>query len=156
MEENGIIMEEFNNNNIYDDMDSLIECLLEGKDDKEIYMIKEEINKIKSDSTKINPEKFEKDDDLNGHIDFIFSCSNIRARNYKIKEIDRQKLKMIAGKYVPSMAITTAAINGIIILQLYTLNQTNKIKYFRNCYINLAINRFIMKLPVEVIKHKDK
>ena len=34
-------------------------------------MIKEEINKFNIDSTKLNPEKFEKDDDLNGHIDFI-------------------------------------------------------------------------------------
>ena len=54
------------------------------------------------------------------------------------------------------MATTTAAITRNVCLQLYILNQTNKIKYFRNCYINLAINRFIMKLPVEVIKHKDK
>ena len=119
-------------------------------------MIKEEINKFNIDSTKLNPEKFEKDDDLNGHIDFIFSCSNLRARNYNIKEIDRQKLKMIAGKIIPNISTTTAAITGIVCLQIYTLNQTNKINYFRNCYINLAINRFIMTLPAEQIKHKDK
>ena len=33
------------------------------------------------DPTKINPEEFEKDHDDNGHIDFIHSPADIRARN---------------------------------------------------------------------------
>ena len=133
-----------------------MESLLQGKEDKEINLIKEELNRININSTKINPEKFEKDDDNNGHIDFIYSSSNIRARNYNIKEMEKQKIKMIAGRIVPAMATTTAAITGIVCLQLYTLNQTNKINYFRNCYLNLAINRFIMTLPSPQIKHVDK
>ena len=70
--------------------------------------------------------------------------------------MEKQKIKMIAGRIVPAMATTTAAITGIVCLQLYTLNQTNKINYFRNCYLNLAINRFIMTLPAPQIKHVDK
>ena len=140
----------------YDNIEELIECMLEGTDDKEIKKIKDEINKITIDTTKINPEKFDKDNDLKGHIDFIFSCSTIRARNYNIKEIDKQKLKMIAGKIVPSLATTTAAITGIVCLQLYTLIQTNQINYFKNCYLNLAINRFLMTKPSEKIKYIDK
>lgn len=54
------------------------------------------------------------------------------------------------------ISTTTASITGIVCLQLYTLNQTNKINYFRNCYLNLAINRFIMTLPSQQIKHVDK
>jgi len=63
---------------------------------------------------------------------------------------------MIAGKIVPAMATTTTAITGIVCLQLHTLTQTNQIKYFRNCYLNLAVNRFIMILPTPKIEHKDK
>ena len=37
----------------------------------------------------LNAAEFEKDDDSNFHIDFINSCSNLRARNYKITESDR-------------------------------------------------------------------
>ena len=98
-----------------------MENLLNKTDEKEIELIKNEINKIKLDFNKTNPEKFEKDDDKNYHIDFIFACSNIRARNYNLKEIDKLKLKMIAGRITPALAITTAAITGIVCLQLYTL-----------------------------------
>ena len=118
-------------------------------------MIKNEINKIKLDFNKTNPEKFEKDDDKNGHIDFIFACSNIRARNYNLKEIDKLKLKMIAGRITPALAITTAAITEIVCLQLYTLYRTNNINFLRNCFFNLAINRFIMTLPAKETKHTN-
>lgn len=62
---------------------------------------------------------------------------------------------MIAGRIVSAMATTMATITGIVCLQLFTLNQTNKINYFRN-YLNLANNRFIMTLPSPQIKHVDK
>jgi len=143
------------NTNTIDDIELLMESLIQGKEDKEINLIKEELNKININSTKINSVKFEKDDDNNGHIDFIYSSSNIRARNYNIKEMEKQKIKMIAGRIVSAMATTLATITGIVCLQLYTLNQTNKINYFRN-YLNLAINRFIMTLSSPQIKHVDK
>ena len=96
-----------------------MEKLLKGTENEEINSIKQEIEGINIDCRKINPEKFEKDDDLNGHVDFIYSFSNIRARNYNIKEIEKQKLKMIAGRFFPAMATTTAAITGIACLQIY-------------------------------------
>lgn len=55
--------------------------------------MKKKIDKIKIDSIKINLVMFEKIDDSNGHIDFIFSCSNNKARNYNIKEIEDKILK---------------------------------------------------------------
>ena len=33
-------------------------------------------------------ENLETDDDSNGHIDFIHAFSNLRAKNYNIKESD--------------------------------------------------------------------
>ena len=113
-------------------------------------------DKKKADPDKIHPEDFEKDDDSNGHIDFIHACSNLRAQNYKIQECDRQKTKMIAGKIIPAIATTTAAITGIVSLQLYTLYQTNKIDFLRDCYLNLAINSIFMSEPKPAIQMKDK
>jgi len=63
---------------------------------------------------------------------------------------------MIAGKIIPAIATTTAAITGIVSLQLYTLYQTNKIDFLRDCYLNLGINSMIMSEPREAIKNKDK
>ena len=113
-------------------------------------------DKKKADPDKLVPEDFEKDDDSNGHIDFIHACSNLRAQNYKINECDRQKTKMIAGKIIPAIATTTAAITGIVSLQLYTLYQTNKIDFLRDCYMNLAINSIFMSEPKPAIQMKDK
>ena len=113
-------------------------------------------DKKKADPDKLHPEDFEKDDDTNGHIDFIHACSNLRAKNYKIQECDRQKTKMIAGKIIPAIATTTASITGIVSLQLYTLYQTNKIDFLRDCYLNLAINSIFMSEPKPAIQMQDK
>ena len=62
---------------------------------------------------------------------------------------------MIAGRITPALAITTAAITEIVCLQLYTLYRTNNINFLRNCFFNLAINRYIMMLPAKEIKHAN-
>lgn len=58
--------------------------------------------------------EFEKDDDTNFHIDFITAVANLRARNYKIEEASRHKVKMIAGKIIPAIATTTAMVVGAV------------------------------------------
>jgi len=130
-----------------------------GQDDDELISslsqeMQQYIGKIAHDA--ILPPEFEKDDDTNFHIDNIYAASNLRARNYRINEADRQKIKMIAGKIIPAIATTTAAITGLVALQLYTLLQTNDITFMRGCYMNLAVNLFVLTEPAEKIKHKDK
>lgn len=110
----------------------------------------------KHDPSIFKPHEFEKDDDTNNHIDFIHAASNLRARNYRISECDRQKTKMIAGKIVPAIATTTAAITGLVALQLYTLLQTNDISLMRGTYMNLAVNLFVLTEPAPKIEHQDK
>lgn len=67
----------------------------------------------------INMVEFEKDDDSNGHIDFITAVANLRARNYEIKEAPRHQIKLIAGKIIPAIATTTAMVVGACGLELY-------------------------------------
>uniref|UniRef100_A0A8C7JL90 Ubiquitin-like modifier-activating enzyme 6 n=1 Tax=Oncorhynchus kisutch TaxID=8019 RepID=A0A8C7JL90_ONCKI len=57
---------------------------------------------------RMSPRLFEKDDDLNGHMDFVASASSLRARMYSIEVADRLKTKRIAGKIIPAIATATA------------------------------------------------
>jgi ubiquitin-activating enzyme E1 len=108
------------------------------------------------DANSLKPEEFEKDDDENGHIDFITAASNLRARNYRIAEADTHKTKMIAGKIIPAIATTTAAITGLVALQIYVVLQTNKIEFMRNAFLNLAVSLFVLTEPAEKIQQTDK
>ena len=51
---------------------------------------------------------------------------------------------MIAGRIIPAIATTTAAITGLVCLQMYTLLQTDDITYLRGGNINLAISMFLL------------
>jgi len=58
-------------------------------------------------------EEFEKDNDQNQHIDFIWAMANIRASNYKLQPMDWMTVKIKAGRIIPALATTTAAIAGL-------------------------------------------
>jgi len=104
----------------------------------------------------IKLQEFEKDDDKNGHIDFIYAASNLAAEIYKIEKCDKIKTKLIAGKIIPAVASTTAAIVGLVSLQLYTLCQTTDIKYLRNSYINLSLNSITFQSPSKFEENKEE
>jgi hypothetical protein len=57
---------------------------------------------------------FEKDDSSNYHIEFMGGVSNLRARNYRIDEVDNFRVKLIAGKIIPAIATTTAMVVGAV------------------------------------------
>ena len=123
------------------------------------YNILEELEKIdekKYNVEQINPEKFEKDHDENGHIDFIHLSSLFRAKNYNIQPCERNKTKMISGKIIPTILTSTASIAGIASLQIFTLLQTHDINYLRKCFFNLGRLEFIIVNPSKPIYKKDK
>jgi len=103
-----------------------------------------------------NPAEFEKDDDSNGHIDFVTAASNLRARNYKIKEATRHQVKMIAGKIVPAIATTTCMITGLVCVEMYKVLKGADCNGTLNSYVNLAVNVYSMANPQPPKKNCSK
>ncbi|GFO14677.1 ubiquitin-like modifier-activating enzyme 6 [Plakobranchus ocellatus] len=103
-------------------------------------------------SSPLNPLDFEKDDDSNGHIDFIASTTNLRAQMYSIDQGDRLKIKKIAGRIVPAIATTTAAVSGLVTIEMIKVLCKAPLEQLRNCFLNLALPFILLSEPGPVQK----
>ncbi|XP_073325275.1 ubiquitin-like modifier-activating enzyme 1 [Pagrus major] len=103
---------------------------------------------LKSSAVQMYPVDFEKDDDSNFHMDYIVAASNLRAENYDIPAADRHQSKLIAGRIIPAIATTTAAVAGLMCLELYKLVQGHqKISSYRTSYFMLSVQYFVWAQP---------
>ncbi|XP_076027230.1 ubiquitin-like modifier-activating enzyme 6 [Genypterus blacodes] len=98
----------------------------------------------------MNLLQFEKDDDSNGHMDYVTSASALRARMYSIEPADRLKTKRIAGKIIPAIATATAAVAGLVSLELIKVVEGCEFEAFKNCFFNLAIPVMVLSEPAAV------
>ncbi|XP_026542299.1 ubiquitin-like modifier-activating enzyme 6 [Notechis scutatus] len=96
-------------------------------------------NKATKSDLQMKELNFEKDDDSNGHVDFITAASNLRAKMYNIEPADRLKTKRIAGKIIPAIATSTAAVSGLVALELIKVVGACPFQAYKNCFFNLAI-----------------
>ena len=107
-------------------------------------------NLIKNKQIKINifPEYFNKDnDDTNYHIYFIQACSNLRANNYNIDEIDYNQTLMKVGNIIAAVPTSTSSVAGFLCLQIYALLQTNDIDYLKDCIMDLSAKELFISNP---------
>ncbi|XP_031723484.1 ubiquitin-like modifier-activating enzyme 1 [Anarrhichthys ocellatus] len=105
---------------------------------------------LKSSSMQMYPIDFEKDDDSNFHMDYIVAASNLRAENYVIPAADRHESKRIAGRIIPAIATTTAAVAGLMCLELYKLVQGHqKICSYRTAYMYLPVTHIVFCQPTQ-------
>ncbi|KAL2090928.1 hypothetical protein ACEWY4_013191 [Coilia grayii] len=99
---------------------------------------------------RMHPLEFEKDDDSNFHMDYVVAASNLRAENYDIPPADRLKSKLIAGRIIPAIATTTAAIAGLMCVELYKLVWGRMQPHaHRSAFINLAVQLCVMSVPAK-------
>lgn len=93
-------------------------------------------------SERLEEADFEKDDDFNFHIEFITQCANLRADNYHIANSDFQKVKLVAGRIIPAIATTTAAVCGLVMLELFKLVLEKDTAAFRIRQVGLGGNTY--------------
>ncbi|XP_071359280.1 ubiquitin-like modifier-activating enzyme 6 [Trachinotus anak] len=105
---------------------------------------------VTPESLQMNPLQFEKDDDSNGHMDFVASASSLRARMYSIEPADRLKTKRIAGKIIPAIATATAAVAGLVAIELIKVVGGYGFDSFKNCFFNLALPVVVLTEPAPV------
>uniref|UniRef100_A0A8B9MH24 E1 ubiquitin-activating enzyme n=1 Tax=Accipiter nisus TaxID=211598 RepID=A0A8B9MH24_9AVES len=108
-------------------------------------------NEALENDLQMKPISFEKDDDSNGHIDFITAASNLRAKMYNIEPADRFKTKRIAGKIIPAIATATAAVSGLVALELIKVVGGYPADAYKNCFLNLAIPIMVFTETLRII-----
>lgn len=99
-------------------------------------------------------DEFEKDNDANFHIDFMYSMGNCRASCYKLEPMDWITVKLKAGRIVPALATTTASISGLQTLELVKILKGCKKDIHRNIFMNLAVPMMQASEPGDLAKTK--
>ena len=129
----------------------------------EIMKLIDEVNSLIKDKKleqierEINPLIFEKDDDSNYQIDFIQACTNLKAKNFNLGEASWLKVKLAAGRIVPSIPTTSSIITGFISFQIYPLLIQNiKLDSLNIINFDLSIPFFIIQKPFEVENFEDE
>ena len=117
-----------------------------------LYSNKLELEQIK----KIHEQIFEKDNDKNHQVDFLYAASNLRADNFNIDICSRDKVKFISGKIVPSIPTTTSSIVGFISSQIISLLQTTDLNDLRQINMDLSTPFFLIYKPKKVYKNEDE
>ncbi|XP_076985390.1 ubiquitin-like modifier-activating enzyme 7 isoform X2 [Tamandua tetradactyla] len=96
----------------------------------------------------LKPLLFDKDNDSNFHVDFMVAAATLRAQNYGIPPATRAQSKRIVGRIVPAIATTTAAVAGLVGLELYkVVGEPRPLSAFRHSYLHLAENYLSRWVP---------
>ncbi|XP_020771566.2 ubiquitin-like modifier-activating enzyme 7 [Odocoileus virginianus] len=96
----------------------------------------------------LEPLTFEKDNDSNFHVDFVVAAASLRAQNYGIPAAGHAEIKRIVGRIIPAVVTTTAAVAGLVGLELYkVVGGPRPLHAFRHSYLRLAENYFSRWVP---------
>ena len=105
-------------------------------------------NKNSPNEPNLQVTEFEKDDESNGHVDFVTAASNLRAMIYSIPPTSKMETRRIAGRIVPAMITTTAFVSALSCLEMLKLMLKSPLNLHRNAFVNLALPFFAFTQPL--------
>lgn len=73
--------------------------------------------------------------------------ANIRAANYSLQYMDWITVKIKAGRIVPALATTTAAIAGLQTIEMLKIIKGSELEKLKNSFLNLAVPSLMMGEP---------
>ena len=88
------------------------------------------------------------DKDLDEEMRVVNAVSNLRARNYKIPEVNLHDGRKIAGKIIPAISTTTALVSGAICMELFKVLQNKPLDQYLVSFMNLALPFFTSMEPM--------
>ena len=111
---------------------------------------------LKNKITNFKIIEFQKDNDELGHVDLIFTLTNLKANVYKLPNCDKIKTFKYVGKITPSTITSTSTIVGFNMLQLIGLiiNKFEKKDIIHNYIIDLSTNSFTLTSKYDIIYRK--
>ncbi|XP_063104939.1 ubiquitin-like modifier-activating enzyme 7 isoform X4 [Cavia porcellus] len=103
----------------------------------------------------LKPLVFGKNEDSHFHVDFVRAAASLRSQNYGISEpADYAQIscscqsKRIMSQIIPAIATTTAAVAGLLGLEMYkVVGSPRPVGAFRHTYLDLAGNRLERSVP---------
>ncbi|GAB6032431.1 Ubiquitin-like modifier-activating enzyme 6 [Chamberlinius hualienensis] len=101
----------------------------------------------------VSPQEFQKDDEHDGHMDFIISTSNLRAIMYGIEPKDNDEIRKLAGRIIPAIITTTSAVAALLTIELLKVLNKCSLEEYKNCFINLALTSFVIAEPAAAPIH---
>ena len=89
-------------------------------------------------------------------MDFIYSTTNLRARNFKLDEVDRIKIQTTSNLIVPALTTTTAAVVGIQGILLLKYLQKKPREDMRRIFLRLHLAEMTYLDPEPTIYQVDE
>lgn len=120
------------------------------KIEKEDFTEKKSVDRGGLESIFLEEEEFEKDSEINSHVDYIVGAANIRSEVYGIQKLDGLEVKRIAGRIIPAIATTTAVVSGLAVIESikYIFWGSESLEQYRNTFVSLALPLVMDSEPI--------
>ena len=109
----------------------------------------------KGQKLKIKEVVKDADDDDNLHVEFLCCAARLRARNFRIPEVDWISTKIYSAMIKPEVVMSNSILAGTVAMEVYKLFLKRGSKDFRSFRFNSSWNNYTLFDPIEPKKNKS-